>query len=92
MDIEGSEFRALCGMTRLLREQRPILLFEFFPRLLRDIGQINPETLLDMVRVFHYDVCRVEEVGKRHPQPITNAEALALTGDHRHEDLVAWPR
>jgi FkbM family methyltransferase len=91
MDIEGSEFRALCGMTRLLKEQRPILLFEFFPRLLRDVGRVNPETLLDTVRVFHYDVWRAEEVGKRDPQPITNAEAIALAGD-QYVDLVARPR
>ncbi len=91
MDIEGTELRAVRGMGRLLRRHRPALVFEFFPDMLREVGDSEPAELLRAVRGHGY---AIHGIGDRRtgPGPLTDEEALALASRNRFLDLLALPR
>ena len=95
MDIEGAELRALQGMKRLLESQRPRLIFEFFPHMLRHIGGIEPAALLQAVRAHGYDIQVIERDGRPPSRPLDDArlmDRVRAAGEHELLDLLATPR
>jgi FkbM family methyltransferase len=54
MDIEGSELRALRGMQRILARDRPVIVLEFNTYTLRNMGEVNPQDLLDALETWDY--------------------------------------
>jgi hypothetical protein len=91
MDVEGSEAGAIAGMKRILSEKRPQILFEFFPRMLREVGEIEPFELLDSLRGFGYDIFRLDAKARISKAPLSNSAALPREGEVL-TDLFAAPR
>jgi len=59
IDIEGAEVAAICGMERLLKRQRPLLIVEGHPDLIPGNDRGDPdETLLALLREY-YDGIRI---------------------------------
>lgn len=51
IDIEGSEFRAMMGMSKLLKENKKIkIMTEFYPKLLNGIGKENGLFAIDYLK------------------------------------------
>ncbi len=73
MDIEGSELRALRGMERILRLDRPVIILEFNTVCLRVMGGIAPSELLDYLRAQGY---RIRALSQRNEFTWTGGEAL----------------
>lgn len=96
MDIEGSELRALRGMTKFLARQRPYILFEFHPNMLRDIGGTAETDILDFLRGYGYRIHQIMNDGTFEGPELTNQDALALTtrpdGLPDLKDLIAKPQ
>ncbi|HEY8504583.1 MAG TPA: FkbM family methyltransferase [Gemmataceae bacterium] len=95
IDIEGAEPLALKGMRRLLDAHRPVLLFEFHPTLLRDIGGAEPVRLLDAVRSHGYRLHQVQSSGAFTDSEMSNDAIMAAACppdiEHFLIDLAALP-
>jgi FkbM family methyltransferase len=61
MDIEGSEFSALCGM-RLLLARTELLFVEFIPAHLEFVAQVSPEEFAELLQDF-FDYLFVPKLG-----------------------------
>lgn len=55
LDIEGAEYRALCGASQLLEQMRPLVLCEVNPVCLARDGKL-PQNLFALVEGFGYSV------------------------------------
>ena len=94
MDVEGAEMGALRGMDRLFRTQRPTLVFEFYPHLLRNVGGVEPVELLDAIRSYGYEVRSIDGRGVPAAAQLNNDQAMALAASetqHEYIDLIAVP-
>jgi hypothetical protein len=56
MDIEGYEYYAVQGMRNLLEQSRPVILMEFHQRKMRDLLNVEPQEILDILRSHHYEL------------------------------------
>ncbi|MEJ7607488.1 MAG: FkbM family methyltransferase [Bryobacteraceae bacterium] len=54
LDVEGSELKALRGMTRILSQDRPVLLVECNPFCLKTMAGVTPEALVSELRGHRY--------------------------------------
>ncbi|MBP8306702.1 MAG: FkbM family methyltransferase [Burkholderiaceae bacterium] len=63
MDIEGHEMSALLGMTGLLSTHRPVILTEFHPKNLKELGGIEPLTYLEMLESLGWILAVIEPDG-----------------------------
>lgn len=61
IDVEGAEFSVLQGMSRILREHRPVLFLEIHPLYLRSFGSSTQE-LLTFLDQHGYEVRQIEEM------------------------------
>ncbi len=90
IDIEGYEPFALAGMEKSLERHRPIVLSEFAPSNLRQIGGVEPAAFLDSFRRWGYDAAFLRDDGGLAPE--SNDELLARTSAAHHIDVVFTPR
>ncbi|MGE3803799.1 MAG: FkbM family methyltransferase [Gemmataceae bacterium] len=92
-DVDGNEFRAFRGLRRLIQRHRPVIVFEFAPALLADVGQIVPEALLEEVMGHGYDVFVLTQGNDREGGPRTVEQILTAHARSKstHLDLVAYP-
>ena len=61
MDVEGAEMLALAGMEQLIRENKNlIMLVEFFPLLIKEMGQSPEEFIRRLLEDFHFKMYVVE--------------------------------
>ena len=90
MDIQGAEYRALCGMRSVLTRSKKVTLFsEFWPYGLFKAGEAHPEAFIRLLRELGftiYDVCSPES-------PIAQDRIDALLekcrlNNPRHLDLM----
>lgn len=57
MDVEGAEMLALMGMEQVIRRNRDLVMFiEFFPLLIRKMGQSPEEFARRLIEDFRFDV------------------------------------
>jgi FkbM family methyltransferase len=93
LDIEGAEPRAWQGMQSLVRQFRPVLVFEFSPELIRVTSHIPAESFLDEIIAHHYDLFILERFQKKSSQPQTIPQIMAAHAQSglTHLDLVAIP-
>ena len=85
IDVEGNEPAVLRGGEATFGS-RPVVVAEFFPRLLADHGGSSPEALLADLRRLGYELSVVGMPGARSDKAI-----LAAVGDRDHIDLVGRP-
>ncbi len=90
IDIEGYEPFALAGMEKSLERHRPVVLSEFAPSNLRQIGGVEPAAFLDSFRRRGYDAAFLRDDGGLAPE--SNDELLARTAGAHHIDVVFTPR
>jgi FkbM family methyltransferase len=91
MDIDGNELRALRGMREILRRHQPVIVFEFAPALLADVGGIEPAELLQELIAQDYDLFILGESRKGIQDVAGVLEAFSSCGSS-HLDLVAYPK
>jgi FkbM family methyltransferase len=61
MDVEGAEMLALAGMEQLIRDNKNlIMLIEFFPLLIKEMGQSPEEFARRLLEDFHFKMFVVE--------------------------------
>jgi FkbM family methyltransferase len=99
IDIEGYEWVAFKGMTRLLQQNRPLIVTEFHPQAIRQYTGYVPENYLQTLFDFEYTVGVLMPDGTVQTMPdratimahwqSVNQQA-GLT-DELHLDLVARP-
>jgi FkbM family methyltransferase len=95
IDIEGYEPRALRGMEGSIARHRPVILTEFAPWNLRDVGGTEPRDYLRWLLGRGYRGALLEEAGGP-PAPLTGEDDPRLdparwpAGRH-HVDLVFTP-
>jgi FkbM family methyltransferase len=94
MDIDGAEPRALWGMERLIRRHRPVMLVEFAPDFLLSISQVTPETFLDQLAGYGYDLVVLDRSSDAKLTPQSKEEMMAIyaRSGTKHIDLVCYPR
>jgi FkbM family methyltransferase len=80
MDVEGFEPHVIRGAVDTLRRHAPVILTEFFPRLLRDVGGSSGAGYVAMLEELGYTMSIFAEGGDG--EPLTAADA------HRFDDLV----
>ena len=61
IDVEGAEFNVLKGMTRILREQPPVLFLEIHPTYLKRFGSSTRELLAFLIG-FGYRIVQIESM------------------------------
>ncbi|GAA3439475.1 FkbM family methyltransferase [Kutzneria kofuensis] len=86
VDAPGREHRALGGLVRLLRRDRPHVLCAFSPSAITDLGD-DPITVLREFRTWGYDLVPVDQQRIASPE-----EVLEATGDSRSSTLWLRPR
>jgi FkbM family methyltransferase len=77
IDVEGSEPLALAGFMETLTRDRPILLIEFAPALLRACGHA-PEDLLATLKSLYSDIVLFRDHG-RPPVPLDESASRMLS-------------
>jgi FkbM family methyltransferase len=94
IDIDGGEPLALRGMQKLIQNHRPILFVEFCPELIRTVSQVSPESFLDQLSEFGYDLCVLGSSGEGSSNALCKFEILErfVRCKSTHLDLVAYPR
>jgi FkbM family methyltransferase len=61
MDVEGAEMLALSGMEKLIRENKNLtMLVEFFPLLIKEMGQSPEKFARSLLEDFHFKMYVVE--------------------------------
>jgi FkbM family methyltransferase len=94
IDVEGAEGRVLRGARDTLRDQKPILVFEFSPPSLRIRSGISGEELLRMLDQefgYSFDLVRPDSLTTRPRSPQDIVQAFEDSeGDH--VEVVAWVR
>jgi len=91
IDIEGFEPRALAGMEGTLARDRPVIVSEFAPSNLSDIGETKPSDYLAWFDERDY-TCSVLDDQAGDPSPATPDEVFDRTRDLHHVDLLFRPR
>ena len=89
IDVEGHEPQALQGMEEAIARHRPVILTEFAPSNLRDLGGTEPARYLEWFRERGYRGAVLEE-GNGTPRPLAG-DALPDLGGRHHVDLVFTP-
>ncbi|HZR98338.1 MAG TPA: FkbM family methyltransferase [Chloroflexota bacterium] len=80
MDIQGSEWKAFCGMRRLLQRQSVKLVTEFWPHGLR-LNGADPAEYLHALEELGFRLHRIHEDGR--PEPVASAAVLAEDDSRR---------
>jgi FkbM family methyltransferase len=79
MDVEGFEPYVIRGAVNTLRRHAPVILTEFFPRLLREVGRSSGAGYVAMLEELGYTMSIFAESGDG--EPLTAASA------HRFDDI-----
>ena len=87
VDAPGREHRALGGLVRLLRRDRPHVLCAFSPSAITDLGD-DPITVLREFRTWGYDLLPVDQQRVLSPEEVLEASA----GGSRSSTLWLRPR
>lgn len=90
IDIEGYEPAALRGMEQSLARHRPVVLSEFAPSNLRDIGGVSSDEYLALFRDRRYGCAVLDEATGEEVHGDAGTIATRLAGRH-HLDLVFTP-
>ncbi len=90
IDVEGYEPFVLRGMEGSLARHRPIVVAEFAPGNLRDIGGVEPAAFLASMRDRGYSASVLEEDGRETPAGSPDA-IFSRLGARHHLDLVYSP-
>lgn len=67
IDTEGAEAIALSGGMSILKQDKPIIMSEFYPAWLRKVSAVEPKAYLDMLRDCGY---RIFELGENGPDKL----------------------
>ena len=89
IDVEGHEPQVLRGMEKAIARHRPVILTEFAPSNLRDLGGVEPTDYLAWFRERGYRGAVLDEAGGP-PRPLSG-EAAPDPGERHHVDLVFTP-
>jgi FkbM family methyltransferase len=89
IDVEGFEPHIIRGAVNTLRRHAPVILTEFFPRSLREIGGISGAGYVAMLEQLGYAM-RVFTEG-REGEPVTSADAHRFDGVAEPLNLVCRP-
>jgi hypothetical protein len=87
VDAPGREHRALGGLVRLLRRDRPHVLCAFSPAAISDLGD-DPITVLREFRTWGYDLVPLDQQRVVSPEEVLEASA----GGSRSSTLWLRPR
>ena len=93
IDIEGYEPFAFRGMEQILNRYKPVVIVEFAPGNLMDVGNVKPETFLDYLRELGFRMYLIEQNGRVIP---VNTREQNLVSECRrrqrhHLDLLLLP-
>jgi FkbM family methyltransferase len=91
IDIEGFEPFAVRGMERSLERHRPLVLSEFAPANLEQIGGIPPASYVTWFAERGYRCEKVLEPGGE-LAPVDAASVVQTVGEKHHADLLFTPR
>ena len=94
LDAEGSEFFALQGAARLLRDLRPALLFEVSPPLLALAGS-TPDEIGSLLRDHNFKLFEISSKGlnpREFPDSSAFSECLAVPAERIGDFLLVQPR
>lgn len=80
IDVEGFEPNIIRGAARTLQEHAPVILTEFFPRSLREIGDISGPAYVAMLEKLGYQMTVFSVDGRG--SKVTSADA------HRFDDIT----
>jgi hypothetical protein len=86
--------RAWQGMEEIVRQHRPVILFEYSPDLLRVTSHIEPVSFLNMVADAGYELFILSSAGGTSETP-QSSDQIVLAQEHAgttHLDLVAFPK
>lgn len=86
VDAEGGELAIFRGAATLLKDRRPLLMFEFFPALAQAAGWTPPE-LLDLLAGYGYSFWVPEGDGLRPFRPESDTPDIA---SQDHIDIFAY--
>ena len=92
IDVEGHEPSVFAGMSRILRESRPLILSEFAPGTIQHISGVAPAAYLDAIAAYGYRFAVMGATGDLEPGASSEEviAAHARTGRH-HIDLIMMP-
>jgi FkbM family methyltransferase len=87
VDVEGLETRVFEGARRLLERDHPAVVFEWFPRVLRDNGEVDPLDPVRFLRRFGYELRVIG--GPEDPVADADLERIRLEHGRDMLDLLA---
>jgi FkbM family methyltransferase len=94
IDIEGAEYMALEGGTKLLERCRPVIFSEFSPEALRNVSGKSGQDYLDLLRSLNYEFCLLNKTGSETLVGIETQRVFDAYEERQstHIDIVAIPR
>jgi FkbM family methyltransferase len=98
IDIEGKEMCAWKGMLQLIRQHRPVVFSEFFPRLLESRSNVEPVAYLNAIQEYGYELFVLQPNENKSEKPQTTEQILARVEANIRMynrpwlEFVAYPR
>lgn len=94
IDIEGAEYLALKGASKLLRKHKPKIFSEFSPPALKSISKVSPEDYLDLLLIDEtYNISvltqneEIIDCGRDKNEVIKHFDKASID----HIDIMAYP-
>ena len=94
IDVDGNELRVLSGMRGLVARDRPVLVIEFAPRDLAQVGNVEPESPLEELAALGYELFVLDGASTpgRGPLAVPAIVAEQAASGSTHLNLIALPK
>lgn len=92
IDIEGSEYKALCGMNRIVKQWSPVIISEYSPILLKEYSGVSGEEYAAHLVDLGYDIYVVRDQLGPAQCTISQLSFELDKANSDHLDLIFLPK
>jgi hypothetical protein len=90
MDVEGSEYFALKGMTKLLSSAKHLVV-EFIPDHLRNVSSVSPDELIALIEP-HFNYLHIPSLNIKVPKQDFSKQLNAMYDDNISDNGIIFSK